>query len=618
MHESVDARVVAPLRRASVEPRLEGEIAFLSQEEQAQRSVELLGNGALLVTLPPPVIAARGRLGELLEELVERELARLGAPSPYLAAWSATTEDASLRLHDQLERARSVGGTGLALALGTLAAIARPSLTTDDSAVLRWLADATLHHPLVLLLDDGDLGLHGWSSPIPLVGLLSRPRITISAMAPVTWEEPANVPDVIELTPSALLDAEEIEDEPSVILEDVTQVDARVMLVEAAEPRPSVAPEELAVLAQEAQEAEEAAAPESSEPEALAVAEPVALIAPAAEDIPVVVVAPVVEEAAPPAVAEPEPPVMPARRPRRRVQLDPERARERATVGVPVVGPDDAWRQWAIALGAAKGAQPPAAFERIFTQSYIPLAGAIAAGLEDPRALRAYDEFRRSFERSYTDAFATFGATNRRPRLVMDAYDLAVKHARLVNARQTHVLVVDSMRYDLGCLVRDAVIRETNGIATLGTEMLLWSALPSTTIRQLETLARGIDALRAPSHEEPAESLRGRAAEVVRRVRLGTRELYKLDIIPAHLDEMALGSWGGAEPPEPGVAFQRIADSCADSLARHISTLQPRTYLFVIGDHGFAIDRRGAVQLGGASPEEVLVPAFGFLVGDLH
>lgn len=615
MHESVDARVVAPLLRASVES-LEGEIAFLSPEEQAQRSIELLGNGALVVTLPPPVVAARGRLGELLEELVERELARLGAASPYLAAWSATTEDASLRLGDQLERARSVGGTGIALALGTLAAIARPSLTTDDSAILRWLADATLHLPLVLLLDDGDLGLHGWSSPIPLVGLLSRPRITISATAPVVWEEPAELPDVIELTPSALLDAEEIEDEPSVILEDVTQVDARVMLVEAVDPRPSVAPEELAVLAQEA---EEAAAPESSEPEALAVAEPIALVEPAADDIPVVV-APVVEEPAPvvEAAPEPEPPVAPARRPRRRLQLDPERARERATVGVPVVGPDDAWRQWAIALGAAKGAQPPAAFERIFTQSYIPLSGAIAAGLEDPRALRAYDEFRRSFERSYTDAFATFGATNRRPRLVMDAYDLAVKHARLVNARQTHVLVVDSMRYDLGCLVRDAVIRETNGIATLGTEMLLWSALPSTTIRQLETLARGIDALRAPSHEEPAESLRGRAAEVVRRVRLGTRELYKLDIIPAHLDEMAMGTWGGGEQPEPGVAFQRIADACADSLARHISTLQPRTYLFVIGDHGFAIDRRGAVQLGGASPEEVLVPAFGFLVGDLH
>src|SRR5262249_45387299 len=135
------------------------------------------------------------------------------------------------------------------------------------------------------------------------------------------------------------------------------------------------------------------------------------------------------------------------------------RESRRVTAGVPVSGPKDAWRSWAIALAGARGPQPLAAFERLFAESYVPLANAIAAGLDDPRALPAYDDFRRSFERSYTDAFNAFGATNRRPRLVMDAYDIASKQARLSNARSSHVLVVDSMRFDLGCLVRDALTR---------------------------------------------------------------------------------------------------------------------------------------------------------------
>lgn len=43
---------------------LRGELVFASAEEQAQRGAELLGAGALLVTLPPPTAEARGRLGE--------------------------------------------------------------------------------------------------------------------------------------------------------------------------------------------------------------------------------------------------------------------------------------------------------------------------------------------------------------------------------------------------------------------------------------------------------------------------------------------------------------------------------------------------------------------------
>jgi hypothetical protein len=288
------------------------------------------------------------------------------------------------------------------------------------------------------------------------------------------------------------------------------------------------------------------------------------------------------------------------------------RARRRATVGVPVSGPPDAWRSWAIALNAARGPQPLSAFERLFVESYLPLANAIARGLEDPRAVRAQEEFSGGFAKTYADAFATFGATGRRPRLVMDAFDVAMKQARLHNARATHVVLVDAMRYDVGCAVRDQLAERAQGTVSLASESLLWSALPTTTYRQLETLARGVDALRAPSVEDGSESLRGRSPETVRRLRVGSRELYRLELVPA-----MLGALPGVAPDVVG-ALDGVGASVADALLRHIETLSPRTLLLVLGDHGFSVDRRGLVSEGGASPEEVLVPCLSYLVGELH
>jgi hypothetical protein len=697
----------------STEQVLPGEVIFASAEEQAQRTTELLGAGALLVTLPPPVSAARGHLGELLEELVERELARMGAPSPYLAAWSAMPEDADARLADQLFRARSVGATGFAIALGTLAAVATPVLTPDDSATLHWLADATADAPLILLVDDSDLRLLAYPTPVTLSKLLTRRRtspspptsavrcaVDVSLVLETTEEEtprdvaacapgieptslalPLPLPVTLTLTlaePDDAIDVPIVIDDPEAPFSEtqhlvdeaattndtrVASIDIETAIVEActasvppppaplpahscsprsvtadAEPETVSAP----IAARETLVGETDAFPIGTfDPGASAEGEPSATAPPAAEpptpaaEPPTLAAEPPTLAAEPPTLAaEPptlaaEPPTLaaappttameppaPAPEPPTPTPAVPDRGRStrasrRATAGVPVAGPSDIWRGWAIALSNAKGAQPLSTFERLFTESYVPLSNAIASGLDDPRALRAYDEFRRSFERSYTDAFQTFGATNRRPKLVMDAYDIAAKQARLANARATHILVVDSMRFDLGCLIRDAISREANGIATLTTELLLWSALPTTTIRQLETFARGLDALRAPAHEEASESLRGRAAEVVRRLRVGSRELYKLDLVPAMLE--ARGDYDSME-----TTFTEIAERTAEAVARHISMLAPRTLLFIVGDHGFGIGRRGEIQTGGASPEEVLVPAQGWLVGDLH
>jgi hypothetical protein len=530
---------------------LAGQLAFLSPEAQVQRKAELLGEGAIVVEVAAPRASLRGRLAERIDELVERALGVHGAPSPYMVAWSSMPDDADAgaRLADQLFRARSVGATGLAIAMGSLSMIAAPALTPEDSATLRHLARATENGPYVLLVDDGDEVIGAYEEPVELRWMLGgRAEQVASADA---------LPDAAGMA--------------------VTEVEVEVEIeLAAAEPEP-----------------EPVAAAEAAEPE-------------------------LVETKVDAPVAEIEPAnVERVTRTDRAARTRTDAARRRHTAGVPVSGPGDYWRSWAIALGAARGPQPLASFEKLFVESYMPLANAIAGGLDDPRAVRAHDEFKTGFERTYADAFVTFGATGRRPRLVMDAYDVAVKQARLHNARNTHVLVVDAMRHDLGCLVRDELAVRAAGTASLTNESLCWSALPTTTYRQLETLARGMDALRAPAVEEPAESLRGRRAETVRRLRVGSRELYKLDIVPSMLGAFPDPA-SGSGAAHVVAALPDVAASVADALLKHIETLPPRTLLLVLGDHGFTIDRRGRITHGGATPEEVLVPCFAYLVGDLH
>ena len=78
------------------------------------------------------------------------------------------------------------------------------------------------------------------------------------------------------------------------------------------------------------------------------------------------------------------------------------------------------------------------------------------------------------------------------------------------------------------------------------------------------------------------------------------------------------GAASGSGAEHVVAALPDIAASVADAILKHIETLPPRTLLLVLGDHGFTIDRRGRITHGGASPEEVLVPCFAYLVGDLH
>jgi hypothetical protein len=166
------------------------------------------------------------------------------------------------------------------------------------------------------------------------------------------------------------------------------------------------------------------------------------------------------------------------------------------------------------------------------------------------------------------------------------------------------------MRWDVARMIEERVVAKLGPHASLTDELLLWSALPTTTIRQLETIARGVEALRSPAalDGEP-EPPRGRTAEFVRRMRVGPREIHKLDVVEARV-QAARGTVLRELPD--------IAEAAAEAIARHAETCSPRTLLLVAGDHGFAVDRSGSVREGGASPEEVLVGAFALLVGDVH
>jgi hypothetical protein len=328
--------------------------------------------------------------------------------------------------------------------------------------------------------------------------------------------------------------------------------------------------------------------------------------APAAMAPAVVTAAPA---AAPPPSVEPEPEPEPTPHLEPAPEPQPEPLAKH-TAGATVVEREEPWRAWTLQLAAARGPQPLAVLERLFAEAYMPLANALARGVDDPRARHAHDEFAQTFSRGYSEAFATFAATTKRPRMVFDAHDVAAKIGRLHGARSTRVLVVDAMRWDLARLVEERLVAKLGPKASLTDELLLWSALPTTTLRQLETIARGIEALRIPAalDAEP-EPPRGRTAEYVRRMRVGPREIHKLDVIESRL-QSARGRIV-QELPE-------MAEDAAEAIARHADTLAPRTLLFVTGDHGFAVDRTGVARQGGASPEEVLVGAFALLVGDVH
>jgi hypothetical protein len=133
---------------------------------------------------------------------------------------------------------------------------------------------------------------------------------------------------------------------------------------------------------------------------------------------------------------------------------------------------------------------------------------------------------------------------------------------------------------------------------------------------QLELIGRGAEALRefTGNVESEVPVARGRMATTLRRIKAGHRELLKLDVVESRLSE-----------PSDGAEITRLddlADLTARALGSYMKRLPSRTLVMVFGDHGFVLDPRGGgttrARHGGASPEEVLVPAYAWLVGGVH
>jgi hypothetical protein len=272
-------------------------------------------------------------------------------------------------------------------------------------------------------------------------------------------------------------------------------------------------------------------------------------------------------------------------------------------------------------------ATPLSGLERAFVDGYAPLRTAMledrlgAAGVGRAEARAACEKFSSTFARSYGEAVRTFGVTGRHPRMGFELFDLAQRCARVHGARATHVLLVDALRYDLGKRLRHRLGRALARKAVCVEEHALWAVLPTTTVVQLDAMTRGEDALRAPATSEKETSIvRGRSLDVLRRTRIGHRDVLKLDLLEGRLRDQGL--------PERD-RLDALSAELAPILGRAIETAPMRTLVVVAGDHGFTFDAeetRGrddksptppAMQ-GGASPDEVFVPFTAWLVGGVH
>ncbi|MEO9232279.1 MAG: hypothetical protein ABI421_03000 [Polyangiaceae bacterium] len=276
-----------------------------------------------------------------------------------------------------------------------------------------------------------------------------------------------------------------------------------------------------------------------------------------------------------------------------------------ATIGVSIATPEDVWRGWMLSLTAARGPQSLATFERLFVEAYLPLLHAITMGLEDPRAKAAMLVFRRTFEGAYPEAAARFQATTKRPAMVLDAPQNAMRLARSNGARTSQIILVEAMRYDIGIKVRDALEMAMGARARLVEDARLHAALPTTSARQLETIARGAEALRSPAALADDSTLGSQAGGGLRKIRAGGRELYRLDMI-----DVAVQNDAGAASHH----FDDLAENVAETIASHALALRGRTLLYILGDRGFSVDAGGRARCGGSTPEEVIVPAFAFIV----
>lgn len=600
---------------------------FIALTRKAELLGDLRGRGYVVASISRA--PAPGRLRQAVEEAVESALAMRGAPPPSVPV----DADATLSLRDQLTRAKALGCAGLALVLPPLGPLSEgaaegcATLSLSDSAVLAAFGEAAQTGSVALVLDDADRSLR-ILAPMRLDDfvadaaptrrpLASEPRL-IARPAPLPEPETAEAQSV-------LVEAQEPAAPP---VETRGSVSGRLRVRPANRPLPPPSSPSTVV--------DPECRPNPPSVEAAPAAEPQPLPRPAEKPLPRQTRASSsipAEQSAKRAVRGLSP-----QEPSARAEADAPPAKYTVSDTLPPPPPlpsefvahsqppsnpaaiervlsSSEWRAFALDLDAAKGPKPAGVIDRLFATRYMPLLGALARGQADGAVQRIVDQFRTSFEHSYTEGFAAIRATGKRPVMVLDAAEVAARIARLNNARAVRLLLVDSMRFDLGERVMARLKPLLQGRAVCVDRTLLWSALPTTTHTQSTLLAKGPEGLREafPDSGPEPEVIRGRSLTTVRRERLGNKEIYKVDVVEARLRGV-------------GPAFDErlggIAEETAQVVSKFVEGSPARTLVFMFGDHGFRIasDARGtsSATQGGASPEEVLVPGYAWLVGGVH
>ncbi len=610
------------------EPLLRG-VSLMSSSDVALRYPEIHHAGWLAVDLPIPGPAERGRLASILDDAVESALTKRGCVPSGLAGG----QDLDSTLSDQLYRARLSGLEGLCVIVPPLHGMTNGAgvLDAEDSAALRWWCGATSTRPLMIWLDDANRYLGIYGPPVPLHRLLSfnsdhtpdeHPHPLDRGGRAIARSRDSGIS--CDATTGTVIRPEKAVagTEPGVGATDADQTNPGPPSAEGSEE--SFSPPNASGLGVNPQ----------GEPGELggtsgcAEADPVVVPAPnpdgdspqRAGDLaqrPVLAMAPAaagLDREVDPSAAESD----------RRVSPNDE-----LTLPLRAVGRSDRrgeplamfpraaqeWPAWARELEAARGPKPLSVVERLFTNAYCPLEEAAARGIAPESASEVAHRWATSFEQSYAEAFDALRLRGKRPAMVLDVPDFALRAARLHGARAVQLILVDAMRFDLGLRVHHYLERALGDSAMLTERFLTWSALPSTTSVQLELLARGPDGLRdrTAGLDSDVSVARGRAAQTLRRIKAGTRELLKLDVVESSLCERG---------PALLERLDSIAAAVAEPLSNYLLQLPPRTLAMVFGDHGFVVDtdRHGtnAGRHGGASPNEVLVPAFAWLTGATH
>jgi hypothetical protein len=154
--------------------------------------------------------------------------------------------------------------------------------------------------------------------------------------------------------------------------------------------------------------------------------------------------------------------------------------------------------------------------------------------------------------------------------------------------------------------VNEQLARRLTGRALCTEQTVLWAALPSNAESQhlgLTPASRRVAVDR--KRNQPSEA----SAPRIESVRVGPRELFRLDLIASDL----------AKPGEPETRrLDCLASLITDIVTPWMQAQPPDTLVVVFGDHGFhwhaTPDATSAAQRGGALPEQVLVPASGWLL----